>query len=144
MNAIPNISNLILIMLLVLMLFGIQGVTFFKGKFFYCHKDNLPEEMAGSIKTMWDCYDAGGEWIRYYENFDNVGEAMVTMFNLMTTEGWVQVMWHAVDATGYHQEPIVDNKPIYILFFIVFLIFGALFILNAFVGVVISKFNEEK
>lgn len=37
MNAIPNISNLILIMLLVLMLFGIQGVTFFKGKFYYCH-----------------------------------------------------------------------------------------------------------
>ena len=49
---------------------------------------------------MWDCYDAGGEWIRYNQNFDNVGEAMVTMFNMMTTEGWVDVMWHAVDTTN--------------------------------------------
>ena len=99
MNAIPNISNLILIMLLVLMLFGIQGVTFFKGKFFYCYKDNIPEEIQASIHTMWDCYDAGGEWVKYHQNFDNVGQAMVTMFNMMTTEGWIEVMWHAVDAT---------------------------------------------
>ena len=62
---------------------------------------------------------------------------MVTMFNMMTTEGWIEVMWHAVDATEIHQEPIPGNKPVYILFFIIFLIFGALFILNAFVGVVI-------
>ena len=37
-----------------------------------------------------------------------------------------------------------NNAPIFVLFFIIFLIFGALFILNAFVGVVISKFNDEK
>ena len=37
-----------------------------------------------------------------------------------------------------------NNQPVASLFFILFLIFGALFILNAFVGVVISKFNEEK
>ena len=93
---------------------------------------------------MWDCYDAGGEWIRHTDHFDNVGAAMVTMFNLMTTEGWIEVMWHAVDITEINAEPVHMNKPVYILFFIIFLIFGALFILNAFVGVVISKFNEEK
>ena len=63
MNAIPNILNLILIMLLVLMLFGIQGVTFFKGHFFYCLKDNMPDGQADKILTMWDCYDYGGEWV---------------------------------------------------------------------------------
>ena len=38
---------------------------------------------------MWDCYDLGGEWLLYDSNFDNVLHAMVTMFNMMTTEGWV-------------------------------------------------------
>ena len=42
---------------------------------------------------MWDCYDAGGEWTRYNANFDNIGNAVITMFNLMTTEGWIDVMW---------------------------------------------------
>ena len=51
---------------------------------------------------MWDCYDFGGEWINYPQNFDNVGEAMITMFNMMTTEGWVGVMWQGVDATAVH------------------------------------------
>ena len=69
---------------------------------------------------------------------------MITMFNMMTTEGWIGVMWNGVDATDIHQQPVRGNQPIAVLFFIVFLIFGALFILNAFVGVVISKFNEEK
>ena len=69
---------------------------------------------------------------------------MVTMFNMMTTEGWIEVMWHAVDATEINQEPRENNNQYFILFFILFLIFGALFILNAFVGVVISVFNDEK
>ena len=93
MNAIPNIVNLMVIMLLVLMLFGIQGITFFKGKFFYCHTDNVEEILLDELKTMWDCYDSGGEWLNSSQNFDNVGAAMLTMFNMMTTEGWVDVMW---------------------------------------------------
>ena len=44
LKSIPGIGNLMLILILVLMLFGIQGVTFFKGKFFYCHVDNIPSE----------------------------------------------------------------------------------------------------
>ena len=35
-------------------------------------------------------------------NFDNVGTAMLTMFTMMTTEGWNGVMWQAVDATAIH------------------------------------------
>ena len=84
------------------MLFGILGVTFFKGKFFYCDTDKLPHEISPQVLTIWDCFDLGGEWARYDANFDHVGHAMITMFNLMTTEGWVQIMWHGVDATTIH------------------------------------------
>ena len=84
------------------MLFGILGVTFFKGKFFHCYTENIPHEVVPQVLTMWDCYDLGGEWLQYDSNFDNVGYAIVTMFNLMTTEGWVQIMWHGVDATAIH------------------------------------------
>lgn len=70
--------------------------------------------------------------------------AMVTMFGMMSTEGWLEVMWSAVDSTKVNQMPLRNNNPFFILFFSVFMIIGSLFILNLFVGVVINTFNIEK
>ena len=70
--------------------------------------------------------------------------AMLTMFTMMTTEGWIAVMWLAIDATEIHKVPQRNHQPIYIIFFIAFLVFGSLFILNLFVGVVLSTFSAEK
>ena len=92
-NGASSYGNLMLITLLVLFLFGIQGITFFKGKYYYCSTDKVSEEMLQGIQTMWDCYDAGGEWTRFNANFDNIGNAVITIFNLMPTEGWIDVMW---------------------------------------------------
>ena len=93
LNAIPGILNLLAITMLLLMLFGIQGVNFFAGKMFYCNVGNMPESVHAKITSEWDCYDFGGEWLRLSANFDDVGWAMLTMFTMMTAEGWTYVMW---------------------------------------------------
>lgn len=144
LNSIPGITNLLTITMLLLMLFGIQGVNFFAGKMSYCNMANLPESVHSKVRSEWDCYDYGGEWLTYDSNFDNVGTAMLTMFTMMTTEGWIEVMWLGVDTTEIHQVPKENNRPVYVIFFIAFLIFGSLFILNLFVGVVLNTFNKEK
>lgn len=66
------------------------------------------------------------------------------MFGMMSTEGWLNVMWNAVDATEIYQVPQRNFSPGYIFFFLLFMIIGSLFILNLFVGVVINTFNQEK
>lgn len=63
---------------------------------------------------------------------------------MSSTEGWTDVMWAGVDTNGIDFQPIPNNKPFWVLFFILFLLFGALFIMNLFVGVVINTFNEER
>ena len=136
----PGIRNLMIIAIVILMLFGILGVTFFKGKFYYCDTENLPHEVLVQVATLWDCYDLGGEWERYDSNFDNVVEAMITMFNLMTTSGWVSTMLHGIDATAIHQAPKTDKNFSMSLFFVLFLIMGSLFVLNLFVAVVVDTF----
>ena len=68
----------------------------------------------------------------------------MTLFNVMTTEGWIGVMWAAVDTTEIYQEPIVDNGPYWTFYFVFFMIVGSLFVLNMFVGIVINVFNKEK
>lgn len=97
-----------------------------------------------NIKNMWDCYDAGGEWTRYNANFDDIGNSVITIFNLMTTEGWIDVMWQAVDTTEVYAVPIRNASPYNVIFFIAFLLVGFMLLLNAFVGVLIAKFYEQK
>ena len=62
----------------------------------------------------------------------------------MTTEGWIGVMWNAVDATEIDRIQIKNNDPIQILFFMIYMIACSLFVLNMFVGIVINVFNREK
>lgn len=62
----------------------------------------------------------------------------------MTTEGWIGVMWNAVDATQVDKVQEKNNDPIQILFFMLYMIACSLFVLNMFVGIVINVFNREK
>jgi hypothetical protein len=53
-------------------------------------------------------------------------------------------MWQGVDATYAHHMPIRQNMPSASIFFILFIIAGALFIINLFIGVVLQNFSEQK
>lgn len=86
----------------------------------------------------------GGEWITPQANFDNTSNAMETLFQAMTTEGWAQTMWAGVDSTKINQMPLVNNNKTYVIFFAVFMILSAIIILNLFVGVVIDSNAQEK
>jgi hypothetical protein len=60
MMAIPNIANVTIIMLLFFLIFGIIGISYFKGKYFYCNTDSLTFISYDIINTKWDCLNAGG------------------------------------------------------------------------------------
>ena len=143
-NAVPDIGNVLVVSLLFLLLFAILGTNFYKGVFFKCHTVNIPEKITPLIKDKFDCLDFGGEWINEDQNFDNVVNSMVTLFNVMTTEGWIGVMWNAVDSASIDGVPMKNSRPLSVFFFIFFMIVGSLFILNMFVGIVINVFNKEK
>ena len=69
---------------------------------------------------------------------------MTTLFGMMSTEGWMDVMWNAVDSTEIHQVPRRNENPFFVFFFMFFMVIGTLFILNLFIGVVINTFDKEK
>ena len=69
---------------------------------------------------------------------------MISMFGMITTEGWLDVMFAVVDSNKIDLVPERNLHPGYIVYFGIFMIFGSLFILNLFVGVVINTFNVEK
>jgi hypothetical protein len=39
------------------------------------------------------------------ENFDNIMNAVATLFVMSTTEGWIDIMASGIDATGIDMQP---------------------------------------
>lgn len=89
--------------------------------------------------------DYGGEWVNTDSNFDNVGQSIISLFNVMTTEGWIDVMWSALDSSEIEHVPN-DPQPfgLVVVFFLIIIFFFNLFLLNMFVGIVINVFSDEK
>jgi len=44
--------------------------------------------------------DYGGDWLPRDSNFDDIIQAMLTMFKCSITEGWLDIMQWAVAARG--------------------------------------------
>jgi 4-hydroxybenzoate polyprenyltransferase len=61
-----------------------------------------------------------------------------------TLEMWLDVMYHSVDAVDEGFHPRHNHNPAACVFYVLFIIIGAFFVMNLFVGVTIDKFNEMK
>ena len=71
--------------------------------------------------------------------------AMLTLFEISTTEGWTDVMFEAIDAAGIDMQPIRNNSALgWIVFFIFFMLFGGFFVVNLFVGVLLANFEQKR
>lgn len=91
------------------------------------------------------CVEQGGQWFpTLNQDFDYIGNAMLTLFEISTTEGWVDVMYSACDARGIFMQPIRDAQEVWSLFFVFFILVGSFFILQLCVGVIIDNFSRIK
>ncbi|NXC99364.1 SCN5A protein, partial [Certhia familiaris] len=61
-----------------------------------------------------------------------------------TFKGWMDIMYAAVDSREIGQQPKFEARFRMYVFFVVFIIFGSFFMLNLFIGVVISNFNQQR
>ncbi|NXO08536.1 SCN5A protein, partial [Oriolus oriolus] len=61
-----------------------------------------------------------------------------------TFKGWMDIMYAAVDSREIDQQPVFEERLSMYVFFVVFIIFGSFFMLNLFIGVVISNFNQQR
>ena len=68
----------------------------------------------------------------------------MTLFYSATTSGWSEVMFNAVSTTEIDYVMEENNRPYWKIFFTIFMIICNFFLVNLFVGVVISNFNRQK
>ncbi|XP_029945382.1 voltage-dependent T-type calcium channel subunit alpha-1I-like isoform X2 [Salarias fasciatus] len=136
-TSLKPIGNIVLICCAFFIIFGILGVQLFKGKFFYCFGPDVK-----NITNKSDCLQANYKWVHHKYNFDNLGQALMSLFVLASKDGWVNIMYHGLDAVAVDQQPITNNNPWMLLYFISFLLIVSFFVLNMFVGVVVENFHK--
>ncbi|NXC50492.1 CAC1H protein, partial [Penelope pileata] len=136
-SSLRPIGNIVLICCAFFIIFGILGVQLFKGKFYYCDGPDVK-----NITTKTDCTNAHYKWVRRKYNFDNLGQALMSLFVLSSKDGWVNIMYDGLDAVGIDQQPIQNHNPWMLLYFISFLLIVSFFVLNMFVGVVVENFHK--
>ncbi|CAK9063893.1 unnamed protein product [Durusdinium trenchii] len=99
----------------------------------------------GLIEDAALCTEQGGKWVNLNQNFDNLLVGTIALFEISTTEGWVDVMLAAVDSRGPYLQPRRDaNEFIGSMLFVAFMLIGSFFVLNLCVGVIIDNYNKQK
>ena len=76
-------------------------------------------------------------------NFDDIVQAMLTMFKVAITEGWLEIMYVGVDSIGAEKVPHERGTIYWAAYFVFFIVVGCFFTLNLFDGIVIDNFNTE-
>ncbi|CAK5074678.1 unnamed protein product [Meloidogyne enterolobii] len=139
-SSLKPIGNIVLICCTFFIIFGILGVQLFKGTMFHCVGPHVQ-----NVSTRSECLiDPNNRWINHRYNFDNLGQALMSLFVLSSKDGWVSIMYQGIDAVGVDMQPIENYNEWRMIYFISFLLLVGFFVLNMFVGVVVDNFHKCK
>ncbi|XP_067320284.1 voltage-dependent L-type calcium channel subunit alpha-1F isoform X3 [Anolis sagrei] len=148
--AIRTIGNIMIVTTLLQFMFACIGVQLFKGKFYSCTDEakHTPNECKGTFIVYKDGDVAHPMvrdrlWLNSDFNFDNVLSGMMALFTVSTFEGWPALLYKAIDANAENEGPIYNYRVEISIFFIIYIIIIAFFMMNIFVGFVIITFRAQ-
>ncbi|XP_025052695.1 sodium channel protein type 4 subunit alpha isoform X2 [Alligator sinensis] len=149
LGAIPSIMNVLLVCLIFWLIFSIMGVNLFAGKYYRCINTTTDElfeiEVVNNKSDCLALLDTNQvRWVNVKVNFDNVGLGYLSLLQVATFKGWMDIMYAAVDSREIEEQPLYETNLYMYIYFVIFIIFGAFFTLNLFIGVIIDNFNQQK
>ncbi|POI34109.1 hypothetical protein CIB84_002139 [Bambusicola thoracicus] len=148
--AIKTIGNIVIVTTLLQFMFACIGVQLFKGKFYSCTDPSklTEKECRGHFINYVDGDPMQIElkervWFHNAFHFNNVLSAMMSLFTVSTFEGWPELLYRAIDTNDENKGPIYNYRVEIAMFFIIYIILIAFFMMNIFVGFVIVTFQEQ-
>ncbi|KAK3514062.1 hypothetical protein QTP70_002901 [Hemibagrus guttatus] len=146
MKAMVPLLQIGLLLFFAILMFAIIGLDFYMGKFHRaCFRDDTNElvaEFPCGLEPPAHVCENGTTCREYWPgpnfgitNFDNILFAVLTVFQCITMEGWVEILYNANDASGNTWNW---------LYFIPLIIIGSFFMLNLVLGVLSGEFAKER
>uniref|UniRef100_A0A8C7LC11 Voltage-dependent N-type calcium channel subunit alpha n=1 Tax=Oncorhynchus kisutch TaxID=8019 RepID=A0A8C7LC11_ONCKI len=141
MKAMVPLLQIGMLLFFAILMFAIIGLDFYMGKFHrtcFSTDTEFPCGMEAPARTCENGTVCQEYWIgpNYgITNFDNILFAILTVFQCITMEGWVDILYNANDASGNTWNW---------LYFIPLIIIGSFFMLNLVLGVLSGEFAKER
>lgn len=129
--------------------FAIYGLNLFVGRFQSCNDGD---------SNIFDLHDCVGEYASEpfnwgvlaprkasnpFFSFDNFGDSLFILFQIVSQEGWTDCMWTAQSVTGIFTQPADFASQGNAVFFVIFNLLGAVFVLTLFVSVFMRNYTEQ-
>lgn len=171
LKSLPEVAQTVLVVFVWFGFFGMIGCNFFMGRTYYCYDPQNqiylgtsynqggtlyttppPQSGPGSVPTIIECVGAEGGgvgvWQSKHFSFDSVWEAGLTLFEMSTTEGWLEVMASTTDFSAVAGVTAIPNsQPWFAIYSVIHIVVGAFIMLNLIIGNVIGNYikikNEE-
>ncbi|XP_071097067.1 voltage-dependent calcium channel type A subunit alpha-1-like isoform X10 [Haliotis cracherodii] len=158
-RAMAPLLQVCLLVLFAIIIFAIVGLEFYSGAFHNaCFKNKFGRTLgdidygdepdirpcaknpnsAGGFKCQLNISECKEGWQGPnfgITSFDNIGYAMLTVFQCITMEGWTTVLYYTNDALG---------STFNFLYFIPLIVLGSFFMLNLVLGVLSGEFAKER
>lgn len=130
--------------------FALYGLNLFNGQMQVCNDNgsgiaNLSRDCVGEYSNHlydWDVLSPRAVSNPHY-SFDDFGSALFILFQIVSQEGWVDVMWSAQSMTGRGLQPQPFASQGNAIFFVVFNLLGSVFVLTLFVTVFMRNYTEQ-
>ncbi len=127
--------------------FAIYGLNLFNGQMRLCNDTSVNElaDCVGEFQNTpynWGVLSPRRAANPYY-SFDNFGNSLSILFQIVSQEGWTDVMWSAMNSAGRGFQPQNRNAQGNAVFFIIFNLLGSVFVLTLFVSVFMRNYTEQ-
>jgi voltage-dependent calcium channel len=134
--------------------YAVWGLNIFNGRMLSCNdvnalgQDDCQNEFFASpvdnslqflAPRVWDNPSPSTSF-----SFDTFSHSLLILFEIVSLEGWIDVLKVALNITAVGQQPSINASQINALFFVLYNLLGAVVILTLFVSCVLVHYREHK
>jgi hypothetical protein len=142
-SGVTRILDAAVLAILYLIPFSVWGVNIFAGLMNECNDGNVNGINGCTNEYVNTIYGDSFGYLtpRVWDNpspsttfsFDNFRSSMLILFEIVSLEGWIDVMSVAMSITGKDQQPKLNNSQANAIFFVIYNLLGGVVILTLFV-----------
>lgn len=140
-----KIISAAIISLCLLFPFSIWALNIFNGRVGVCN-DGVSDMAACFNEFPNEVFDwsvmSPSVYANPQLNFDRFSSSFATLFEIVSLEGWVDILEYVMSSTGVGTVPSRNHAPLNAIFLVLFNFTSTVFILTLFVSVIISNYSK--
>ncbi|KAJ7479857.1 Ion transport protein-domain-containing protein [Mycena latifolia] len=133
--------------------YAVWGLNIFNGKMNECNDTSVAGAETCTNEFTNTVYGDAFGFVapRVWDNpapstvfsFDSFRSSLLILFEIVSLEGWIDVMGVATSITGQNSQPETNTSQINAIFFLIYNLLGAVVILTLFVSIIIGNFSSK-